>query len=98
MRYRAVCCGVCSQPAGRNQGSHVEREVDPDDSGSYSEPMGRGRPVSATLSRYCGGMLVASADGWGMTLRYVLLLLVHRGTIGAGAWIGFDLVQRLGLF
>jgi hypothetical protein len=47
--------------------------------------------------RITGALLEASAGGWGMTIRYALLLLVHRGTVGVAIWMALEAAQWAGL-
>lgn len=41
-------------------------------------------------------LLAAAANGWGTTIRYSILILVRRGSIGAGIMMLFEIAQRAG--
>ncbi|AUS78290.1 hypothetical protein C1701_07825 [Actinoalloteichus sp. AHMU CJ021] len=41
--------------------------------------------------------LDAATSGWGTTLRYALLLLVRRGSVGLGALLLLDFAHRSGV-
>lgn len=41
-------------------------------------------------------LLAAAANGWGTTIRYSILVLVRRGSIGAGIMMLFEIAHRAG--
>jgi hypothetical protein len=60
--------------------------------GEQPAPEGRTLPGGAA-----DPALDAATHGWGTTVRYGFLLLVRRGSIGAGVYATYDLAHRLGI-
>lgn len=105
MRGCQPCCGCYSGPPDHHicTSSRFEREVVTEPEASRSEPADssmslRGLSCRKSHVHAKDVLLVASTKGWGTTFRYALLLLVRRGTVGVGAWMVFEFVQRAGLF